>query len=95
MLSAPVLVIPEVDPQAGSGALAVEGSAEEVPPDVPGSTTQQQSVPTTRTPDPEATNSKPIPEVVPTVKRPREEGEDADIQNKKKKRRKKSGQRSK
>ena len=53
------------------------------------------SVSTTRVTDPQATNAQPIPEVVPTVKRPREEGEDADIQNKKKKRRKKSGQQSK
>ena len=95
MLSAPVLVIPEVDPQPGSASLAAEGPPEEVPPDAPGSTTQQHIVSTTRAPDPQATNAQPIPEVVPTVKRPREEGEDADIQNKKKKRRKKSGQQSK
>ena len=95
MLSAPVLVIPEVDPQPGSASLAAEGSAEEVPPEMPESTTQQHSVSTTRAPDPQATNSKPIPGVVPTVKRPRGEDEDANLQNKKKKRRKKSGQQSK
>ena len=87
VLSAPVLVIPEVAPQPESASIAEEVPVEEVPLDTPGSTT--------RTPDPQATNSKPIPGVVLTVKRPLEEDGDTHTQSKKRKRRRKSGQQSK
>lgn len=95
VLSAPVLVIPEVAPQPESASIAEEVPVEEVPPDTPGSTTQNHGVSTTRTPDPQATNSKPIPGVVLTMKRPLEEDGDTHAQSKKRKRRRKSGQQSK
>jgi hypothetical protein len=57
-------VIPEVAPQPGSASRAEEGSTVEVPPDTQSSTTQQHSVSTTSTPNPQPTSSKPIPDVV-------------------------------
>ena len=96
MLSAPVLVIPEVTPQTGSASPSEEEvQSRSVPLDSTMSTTQHHRVSTTPTPHPQDPNPEPIPGVVPTMKRPREEGEDERSQSKKRKRRKKSGQQSK
>lgn len=81
-------MIPELAPQAGSASPADEGSAEEIPPEAVDPTQHNAST---------GQSSEPLPSVVPTVqgKRSREGDADAGLQNKTKKRRKKSGQQSK
>ena len=72
MLSAPVLVIPDVAPQPESASPVEEGSADEVPPDTLGSTTEEQMASITPASEPPPANPGPIPSTVPTIqgKRP-------------------------